>query len=926
MNGLKEQRYGPGPVGFNPFEDEEDRRFVPVPEAVKTDMPYGPGPVGFNPFEGEEIPPQREVAPEQVRGLKPAKAGFGLKPKKGYLAQKYEIGEKQAELGDLEYQQIWEPGLIGSPEREERIKELERTMPKVREPKHIIEHALGAAAQLAPIPISGMKKAATYGPAAGLGVAAIPGGQPFALPAAGIGAAYGFASDIFKKEAGLAYNELKKEKDPKTGEHLNPTIAKVTSLSIGAANAALEFWQATTLAKSFPGKGRIITEGVKATIRKLSGTPLRKLLFQASATYGKTAAKETLQEIMQETVNITGNEAAKILNNALKDTDIPPTDLKEIANRLKETATESLLAFSVFSLPGPAAQVATGLPTAFQKEKVAPPTEPTDLLGPDSADKTIFKDIESAIKKGAIPPEEYPNIIAELRERGLGSTKEVQKLEELFRAQAQIEEPIDLTEVVERPLEEVVEEPPVAPEEAMFVEPEAEAVIEEEIVPEEIPEPELQATIGAFEVWQKLDNRFEVRKEGEVEFETNTLDKAETYIKLQQRVVKPVEAPKIPPTEAKKVPPVKEKVEEVGEVRVETPEEIKQELETFFVAPEKEITRTPEELEAFFAEQAKKHKVTVAFVKAVYDKKMKAKAVEAKPIPEAKEEPTTQEIDKAAEETEIEPTEAQIEAGNYRMAHIKLQGFDISIENPKGSLRSGVDRQGKKWSQKLKHHYGYIKGTVGKDKDHLDVFIGPNPESDKIFVIDQVNPTTGKFDEHKIMMGFPTVQQARVGYLANYERAWKGLGEITELTVDEFKEWTEEGDTTKAMKLGKVEKKPSVKVEAEIPTLVKQGNELASKLEEAGLSTDAGNISRAITKFGKAEDITMLESTIKTAQAILEKKKPTPEVPSKAITYKTKIKVEETGEIVEITMDAEQAIKDIDKKIEVYKKLIHCLG
>ena len=101
-----------------------------------------------------------------------------------------------------------------------------------------------------------------------------------------------------------------------------------------------------------------------------------------------------------------------------------------------------------------------------------------------------------------------------------------------------------------------------------------------------------------------------------------------------------------------------------------------------------------------------------------------------------------------------EPTEAQKEAGNYQKGHVNLHGLDISIENPRGSARSGVSPEGKKWETTLAHHYGYIRGTKGKDKDHLDVFIGPNPDSELVFVVDQVDPKTGKFDEHKVMLGF----------------------------------------------------------------------------------------------------------------------------------------------------------------------------
>ena len=140
------------------------------------------------------------------------------------------------------------------------------------------------------------------------------------------------------------------------------------------------------------------------------------------------------------------------------------------------------------------------------------------------------------------------------------------------------------------------------------------------------------------------------------------------------------------------------------------------------------------------------------------------------------------------------PTEAQIKAGNYPMQHIRMHGFEISIENKKGTIRSGKSKEGKKWSVKMAHDYGYIRRTEGADGDHLDVFIGPYPKSEKIFVIYQVDPSTKRFDEHKVMFGFDSQTKAKVGYLANYEKGWKGIGKIKELTVDEFKDWLDDAD------------------------------------------------------------------------------------------------------------------------------------
>ena len=134
------------------------------------------------------------------------------------------------------------------------------------------------------------------------------------------------------------------------------------------------------------------------------------------------------------------------------------------------------------------------------------------------------------------------------------------------------------------------------------------------------------------------------------------------------------------------------------------------------------------------------------------------------------------------------PTEAQKEAGNYKKGHIKINGFDVTIEQPSGSVRSGKDANGKEWSQVMNNTYGYIRGTEGVDGDHIDVFLGPDMNSDMVYVVDQVN-TDGSFDEHKVMMGFSSLEDARSAYLSNYEDGWQGLGNITGVALDEFKKW-----------------------------------------------------------------------------------------------------------------------------------------
>lgn len=146
----------------------------------------------------------------------------------------------------------------------------------------------------------------------------------------------------------------------------------------------------------------------------------------------------------------------------------------------------------------------------------------------------------------------------------------------------------------------------------------------------------------------------------------------------------------------------------------------------------------------------------------------------------------------AIEETETNPSEAQKESGNYKKGHIKFGGYDYTIENPKGSTRSGNDADGKEWKVTMHDTYGYIRGKFGKDGDHLDMFINDKADLDNwngdVFVVDQVNPD-GSFDEHKVMYGYDSMDDAKKAYLANYSKGWQGLGNITGASKDEFDKW-----------------------------------------------------------------------------------------------------------------------------------------
>ena len=152
----------------------------------------------------------------------------------------------------------------------------------------------------------------------------------------------------------------------------------------------------------------------------------------------------------------------------------------------------------------------------------------------------------------------------------------------------------------------------------------------------------------------------------------------------------------------------------------------------------------------------------------------------------------------AIAETETEPTEAQKKAGNYKKGHLSFGGYDYTVETPKGVTRSGKDEQGKPWSVTMHDTYGYILGKIGVDGDHIDMFINDAADLDSfdgnVYVVDQVNPETGDFDEHKVMYGYPSEEAATEAYLANYSKDWKGLGKVTAVSKATFDKWLEASD------------------------------------------------------------------------------------------------------------------------------------
>mgnify|MGYP005874109933 CR=1 FL=1 len=188
------------------------------------------------------------------------------------------------------------------------------------------------------------------------------------------------------------------------------------------------------------------------------------------------------------------------------------------------------------------------------------------------------------------------------------------------------------------------------------------------------------------------------------------------------------------------------------------------------------------------------------------------------------------EVTRAEQQTNAEPTEGQKEAGNYKKGRVKVGPFDVVIEQPRGSVRSGVDANGKAWETTMQNTYGYFGGTKGVDGDAIDVFLGNDLDEwngTMVFVVDQYNPD-GSFDEHKVMLGFNSQEEAEAAYFANYEADWAKTHrtEVTAVPLADFNEWVKSSKRkTKAFAEYKVARR-----NAEIDAHNAQNEQLAEQL------------------------------------------------------------------------------------------------
>ena len=200
------------------------------------------------------------------------------------------------------------------------------------------------------------------------------------------------------------------------------------------------------------------------------------------------------------------------------------------------------------------------------------------------------------------------------------------------------------------------------------------------------------------------------------------------------------------------------------------------------------------------------------------------------------------EVTRAEQQTNAEPTEGQKEAGNYKKGRVKVGPFDVVIEQPRGSVRSGVDANGKAWETTMQNTYGYFGGTKGVDGDAIDVFLAHNLDEwdgTTVFVVDQYNPD-GSFDEHKVMLGFNSQEEAEAAYFANYEADWAKTHrtEVTAVPLADFNEWVNSSKRkTKAFAEYKVAKR-NVEIDAHNAQNEQLAEQLFSMAKEAETEKD----------------------------------------------------------------------------------------
>jgi N12 class adenine-specific DNA methylase len=237
-------------------------------------------------------------------------------------------------------------------------------------------------------------------------------------------------------------------------------------------------------------------------------------------------------------------------------------------------------------------------------------------------------------------------------------------------------------------------------------------------------------------------------------------------------------------------------------------------------------------------------------------------------------------VQAAEAEVDTKPTEKQKEAGNYKKGHVQIGAFNVTIEQPKGSVRNGVDKGGKKWKIEMQNTYGYIRGTEGVDGDHIDVFLSDNIDGwngSKVFVIDQYNED-GSFDEHKVMLGFNDIDEANAAYLNNYEKGWADKHKIVirPALIEDFERWiaSSHRKTKPFAEYKSMQVKAKREANARLEELKTRIEELYKEQETAHNRSDIFEEARTIAEINELfAEQRKLEAEIQPQQQTVDKQK-----------------------------------------------------
>lgn len=304
---------------------------------------------------------------------------------------------------------------------------------------------------------------------------------------------------------------------------------------------------------------------------------------------------------------------------------------------------------------------------------------------------------------------------------------------------------------------------------------------------------EQQAIVDAAIAERKRNAEAEAEQRGRDEATEQTKDAVQRSTEPQQPAVaetEPAKQKETPQTEEPNTDTIAEEEEEALRNRItETDEEWTEPSANGDIYKQKLLIDGKEVIKVDAPDESKNYPGTYYEV----DGKQFADLQEVVRHLDGAEQPLSAKIKTASADVNTEPTEAQKEAGNYKKGHVQVGTFDITIEQPQGSVRKGTDADGKQWESKMHNTYGYFRGTEGVDGDHIDVFLSNDIDGwngRKVYVVDQYNPD-GTFDEHKVMLGFNDMDEAKSDYLANYEKGWEDGRRIvvSATNLEDFEKW-----------------------------------------------------------------------------------------------------------------------------------------